>query len=160
MDNENELNSQNQNTPIQNTPTRNIPEQNIPMQNIPNFENNNQQNAYLLNSIIDSLSGWMKFIGIYTIISGALTCLGIITAAIGVPLILAGIALTKGSKSIKNYKQYNSPYILNEVFSSMNKYFKIQGILTIISIVILVIYFVILLFALVFSFRGFFYNYF
>ena len=160
MDNENELNSQNQNTPIQNTPTRNIPEQNIPMQNIPNFENNNQQNAYLLNSIIDSLSGWMKFIGIYTIISGALTCLGIITAAIGVPLILAGIALTKGSKSIKNYKQYNSPYILNEVFSSMNKYFKIQGILTIIGIVILVIYFVILLFALVLSFRGVFYNFF
>lgn len=150
MDNDNELNSQISNNPIQNTP----------MQNIPNYENNNQQNAYFLNSIIDSLSGWMKFIGIYTIISGALTCLGIITAAIGVPLILAGIALTKGSKSIKNYKQYNSPYILNELFTSMNKYFKIQGILTIIGIVIMILYFVFILFALVFSFRGIFYNFF
>lgn len=132
---------------------------NKPIQNTPNYESGNLQNIYDLHSIIDSLSGWMKFIGIYTIVMGALTCIGIITAAIGVPLILAGIALTNGSKSIKTYKEYTNPYILNEVFTSMNKYFKIQGILAIVCIVLSIIYFAIFLFISVMAFNGFFQSY-
>jgi len=124
-----------------------------------NYVNNNQQNNFIIHSIIDSLSGWMKFIGIFTIVSGAIACIGIITAAIGVPLIFAGIALTKGSKSIKTYKQYNSPYVLNEVFTSMNKYFKIKGILVIIGIILSVIYISFFLFVLVMGVNGLFQNY-
>jgi hypothetical protein len=129
------------------------------LQNTTNYESNNQQMNFMMNSIIDSLSGWMKFIGIYTIVTGALTCIGIITAALGIPLIFAGIALTRGSKSIKSYKQHNSPYILNEVFTSFNKYFKIQGIMAIIGIAIFVIYIVILLFVFVVSINGVFRNF-
>jgi len=132
---------------------------NNPIHSIQNCENMNQQNNFIINSIIDSLSGWMKFLGIYTIVSGAISCLGIITAAIGIPLIFAGIALTKGAKSIKTYKQFNSPYVLSEVFTSMNKYFKIQGIIAIVGIVILAIYMVVILFVLVMSINGFIGNY-
>lgn len=114
-----------------------------------------QQNSFIINSMIDSLSGWMKFMGIYTIIAGAFSCLGIITAAIGVPLIFAGIALTKSSKSIKTYKQYNNPYNLNEVFTSLNKYFKIQGILTIIGIIISIIVIIVTIFSALFTINSF-----
>lgn len=116
-----------------------------------------QNNSYMpnnINSIIDSLSGWMKFIGIYTIISGALTCLGIITAAIGVPLILAGIALVNGSKSLKIYNQQNNQYSLNEVFTYINKYFKTQGILVIVGIVLTLIYIVIIILFAALSING------
>lgn len=135
MDNQNELNNS--------------------LQDNVNYGKNNQQNNFILNPIIDSLSGWMKFIGICTIVSGALTCLGVITAAIGIPIIFSGIALTRASKSIKTYKQYNSPYMLNEIFTSMNKYFKIQGILSIIGIVLFVIYVLIIIFGLVLSIYSF-----
>ncbi|QNU65326.1 DUF5362 domain-containing protein [Ruminiclostridium herbifermentans] len=97
------------------------------------------QNNFYINSMIDSLSGWMKFMGIYTIIAGVISCLGIISAAIGVPMIFAGIALIKGSDYLKNYKLNSNPHVLNELFTSLNKYFKIQGILAIIGIVFLII---------------------
>jgi len=134
-------------------------EYNNQIQNTPSNGNGNQQNNFILYSIIDTLSGWMKFIGIYTIVTGAITCIGIITAAIGVPLIFAGIALTKGSKSIKSYKEYNSPYILADLFTSMNKYFKIQGILALVGIVLSIIFIVFFLFISVMAINGFFQAY-
>lgn len=133
----------------------NLSNLNKPIQNIQN-QGGNQQNNFVMPSIIDTLSGWMKFIGIYTIVIGAITCIGIITAALGVPMIFAGIALTKGSSSIKLYKEYSSPFILNELFTSLNKYFKIQGILAIVGIVISIIYFVFILFFSAMAINGFF----
>lgn len=129
---------------------------NNPLENIPNSQTGNHHNIFIFNSVIDSLSGWMKFIGIYTIVLGAITCIGIITAAIGVPLIFAGIALTNGSKSIKAYKNYNSPYILKDIFTAFNKYFKIQGILIIIGIILTIVYILIAILALVMSINGYF----
>ncbi len=113
-------------------------EMNNPMQGAPyNYGGYNQQGN--LFSIIDSLSGWMKFMGVYSIIAGAISCLGIITAAIGIPMIFAGLGLNRASESLKQYKANNNQYILNEVFTNMNKYFKIQGILIIIGLVVSVI---------------------
>ncbi len=108
-----------------------------------NFHNN--QNSYMAPSIIDSLSGWMKFMGIYTIVVGAITCIGIITAAIGIPMIFSGIGLTNASKSLKAYKDYNNQFTLNDFFTYLNKYFKIQGIFAIIGIALSVIYIAFLL---------------
>ena len=164
MDNQNELtNSPNSEQIITKYGSNNNQQNNYAQQN--NYytpQNNNyvpQNNNFIPNSIIESLSGWLKFLGICTIIYGAFTCIGIITAAIGVPLILAGIALTKASKSLKNYLQYNNPYTLNEIFESLNKYFKVKGILAIVYIVFIVIYIVFLVFIAVMSFNGIFQNY-
>ncbi len=149
------------NNPMQNNDTEgNINEQGLYNSNHQQYNMNQQyyydangipQNNFIMNSMIDSLSGWMKFMGIYTIIMGAISCIGIITAALGVPLIFSGIALNKGSDNIKNYKQSNNPHVLNEVFTSLNKYFKIQGILTIVGIVLSVIYFIFIIFLIVYS---------
>jgi Fe2+ transport system protein B len=161
MDNQNDTNDSMQNPLNYNETERSADEQGLYNSNHQqNNMNDNQQyysangipqNDFIMNSMIDSLSGWMKFMGIYTIIAGAISCLGIITAAIGVPLIFAGIALNKSSDNIKNYKQSSNPHVLNEVFTSLNKYFKIQGILTIVGIVLSVIYFIFIIFLLVYS---------
>lgn len=113
----------------------------------------------IYNSVINSLSGWMKFLGIYTIVMGAISCLGIITAAIGVPLIFAGISLTKGSTAIKEYADLNSPHVLFNVFTYLKKYFKIQGILAIVALALTVLYIVIILVVLALGAYSYMYNY-
>ncbi len=116
---------------------------------INNNNNFNNQNSYMAPPIIDSLSGWMKFIGIYTIVVGAISCIGIITAAFGIPMIFSGIGLTNASKSLKSYNDYNNQFTLNEFFTYLNKYFKIQGIFVIIGIALSVIYIAFLLIVII-----------
>ena len=99
-------------------------------------------------NIMVNLSGWMKFMGIYTIIVGAITCIGVITAAIGVPMIFSGISLNNASKNLKMYSQHNNEITLNYFFTYLHKYFKIQGIFTIISISISILYVAILFISL------------
>lgn len=116
--------------PIQSTPPASS---NTPA---PGYKPNN----FVLYPVLDSLAGWIKFMGIFTIVMGAITCLGIITAAIGVPMILSGISLNKASDNLNLFKNFNSPYTLNEIFTHLNKYFKIQGIFVIIAVVLLILY--------------------
>ncbi|OPX43652.1 hypothetical protein CLHUN_23710 [Ruminiclostridium hungatei] len=122
----------------------------------PNYNQNYNQN-FFMPSVLDSLAGWMKFLGIYTIVTGAITCIGIITAALGIPMIFAGIGLTNASKNLKEYRQFNNQFTLNNFFTYLNKYFKIYGIFAIIGIVISLIYIAfILIFAImaVYTYNG------
>lgn len=138
MDNQTDINN-----PPQNTPPDNLNQNKAFYSSV---QNNNPGGYYNPNSFmqqpvnLDSLSGWMKFFGIFTIVIGALTCIAIITAAIGVPMILAGIGLVNASKSLKEYKNYNNQFTLNDFFNHLNRFFKINGILAIIYIVIMVLY--------------------
>ena len=151
MDNQTDINN-----PVQNTPPDNLNPNNTfyssAHNNNPgsyhnyNPNNYNHENSFMLQPVnLDSLSGWMKFFGIFTIVVGALTCIGIITAAIGVPMILAGIGLVNASKSLKEYKNFNNQFTLNDFFTHLNRFFKINGILAIIYIVIMVMYIAFLL---------------
>lgn len=104
-----------------------------------NYNPNYNQN-FFMPSVLDSLAGWMKFLGIYTIVTGAITCIGILTAALGIPMIFAGIGLTNASKNLKEYRQFNNQFTLNNFFTYLNKSFKIYGIFAIIAIVISLLY--------------------
>ena len=137
------MNSTQQSNNFSNSNVNNQGHNNI-NRNTNNYNFGYNQNNYI-SSILDSLSGWMKFIGIYTIVVGAITCIGIITAAIGIPMIFSGIGLTNASKSLKEYREYNNQFTLNDFFTYLNKYFKIQGIFAIIGIVLSVIYIAFLL---------------
>lgn len=142
--------------PVQNTVITN----NAYQQPRPNYQYQPPQfGNFNATPVINSLSGWMKFIGILTIISGAITCFGIITAAIGVPMIFSGISLNKASKSVKDYAQYNSPNVLSEVFNYLQKYFKTQGILAIVGIGLSVLYLIVILVIIVLGAYSFMYNY-
>ena len=109
--------------------------------------------------LINTLVGNMKFVGIFTIIYGALTCLGCISAAIGIPMIFAGIRLRESADFFKAYADanMNNPEMLSQALEKQNRFFNIQKIIIIVSLVLTVLYiiFMILVFpGLIGGFRG------
>lgn len=87
------------------------------------------------------LTGWASFIAILTIIGGAITCIGIITAAVGIPMIIAGIKLLNAVDNMKTFSGTKDPQKVAEAFENLNKYFKINGIVfvVVLSLEVLVI---------------------
>lgn len=144
---------------INNTASNNIAPQPPPPQTDYRYQQQHIPQNGIYDSVINSLSGWMKFLGIYTIVIGAITCIGIISAAIGIPLIFAGISLTNASKAIKEYADFNNPNILYNLFLFLKKYFKIQGIMVIVSLALTFLYIVIILVVFAFGAYNYMYNY-
>lgn len=89
---------------------------------------------------LETTSKWAGFLGIFTIVSGVLTCLGAI-GSFGISLIPGGITiflglkLNKVKRSIQNYLN-GETYAINETFENMGSYFKIQAILMIIGLIL------------------------
>lgn len=108
-----------------NTPNYNIPQQSIAPKPI----------LIDLNMInIKSFMGWATFNAIINIITGALFCLGIVTAAYGVPQILAGVRLLNCIDELKHYMASNNTERVTAVFYNLHKYFKLSGISIIIKL--------------------------
>ena len=80
------------------------------------------------------LSSWAKFIGVMNIIMGAFSCLGIITAAYGIPLIISGIRLLGAVEDLGKYSREGDAARLADTFSNLYKYFKLTGIAYIVMI--------------------------
>lgn len=141
VNNQSPYNPQNPVNPTQDSTNpypNNMQYSNPPLYNNPPMYNNPQQYASPLQG--KQLSGWAKFFGIYTIIMGAISCLGIITAAIGVPMIFAGIRITKAVDSTKAFAETNDQYKLAEAIDHLNRYFFIVGIIAIVGLAIFVLY--------------------
>ena len=85
-------------------------------------------------SELKNFAGWATFKAVIDIISGALVCLGIITAAYGVPRILAGVKLLSAADELKRYISAGSYNRISVVLSDMHRYFKLSGISTIVKI--------------------------
>lgn len=85
----------------------------------------------------------MKFVGIFTIIYGGLTCLSIIGAIIGIPLIFAGIRLREAADEYTRFQATNDNVALKRAFELQGKFFNIVKILIIVSLVLTVIYIII-----------------
>lgn len=81
-----------------------------------------------------SLAGWTTFKAIIDIIAGAIACLGIITAAYGIPQIIAGIRLLEASGELKRYISENNSQGISALFLSLQKHFKLYGISIIIKL--------------------------
>lgn len=103
-----------------------------------------QSNPHINPQQPKGISGWGDFFAIMMIINGVITCLGIITAVFGVPLIIAGVKLQNAVKASKELSGSNE-LKLDEVFDNLNSFFKIQGILIIVGWVIGVLAFITLL---------------
>ncbi len=93
--------------------------------------------------LLETTSRWSGILGIITIISGVITCLGAFTtfglALIpGIINIILGLKLNNVKKSIQSYLRGDS-YAINETFDHLGKYFKIQGILMIVGIIIAIL---------------------
>jgi hypothetical protein len=79
----------------------------------------------------------MKFVGLFHIIYGALNCLTIIGAVIGVPFIMAGLRLRESANSFSTYLRTNNNKILEAALERTAKFIYMHKILIIIYLVML-----------------------
>ena len=84
------------------------------------------------------MSGDMKFVGMFQIIYGALCCLTIIGALIGVPAIIAGLRLRESGEAYAAYSGGDGS-ALGRAFTGQASFFKIIKILMIIALVLIVL---------------------
>ncbi|MBE2190290.1 MAG: DUF5362 domain-containing protein [Candidatus Kapabacteria bacterium] len=63
--------------------------------------------------IIKKMNTDMRFVGIFSIIYGALTCIGIVTAIIGIPYIIMGIRLRESADHFARYIELGDEMDLN-----------------------------------------------
>jgi len=88
---------------------------------------------------LNNLIGWATFKAVIEIIVGALSCLGIISAAYGIPQIIAGVKLFKAVDEIKSYMAAGEYKKLGDALYSFNNYFKYSGISIIVKIIFIII---------------------
>ncbi len=107
-----------------------------------------------LQSQLRSMSGDMTFLGIFIIIIGALYCLTILGAAFGIPMIFAGIRLKNSAEAFAAYTIGAESASLRSALEHLGKHFRIVKILTLVSIGLMILYFVIMILIVGLAFSG------
>ncbi|NTW48496.1 MAG: DUF5362 domain-containing protein [Chlorobiales bacterium] len=95
-----------------------------------------------LGQLIPKMASDMKFIGIFLIVAGVLSCLTIIGAVVGVPTLISGLRLRESADAFTIYLDRNDFSSLERAIERQSRYFFIQKVLLIISILIIVAEFV------------------
>ncbi len=90
--------------------------------------------------IFDKMIKDMRFVGMFTIIYGAITCLSIIGAVIGVPIIIIGLRIREAADQFAIFKATNEAAALRMGFELQGKFFRITKILIIIGIILTLIW--------------------
>jgi len=89
-----------------------------------------------------SAAGWMKFIGIMFIIQGAITALTIIGIIIAWLPIWIGVLLLQSAGAAQRSQVQDDANALIEALSRLKTYFVIQGVLYLVGLALMIIYFV------------------
>jgi hypothetical protein len=89
--------------------------------------------------ILSNLAAWAAFKAVIDIITGALACLGIITAIYGIPQIMSGVKLMRATENIKKLIAMNDISEAQDALYNLNRYFKLSGIAIIIQICFVII---------------------
>lgn len=115
---------------------------------INSIENNDLNDVYFIN-FLSKMRGQMNFVGIMNIIFGALSCLSIIGAVVGVPQILAGIKLRESCENLGIFIREGDSSQLKVSLKLMGKFYEYSKLYYIINLVMigLVIIFYIIIFA-------------
>ena len=87
----------------------------------------------------------MRFVGMFTIIYGALTCLSIIGALIGIPIIIVGMRMREAADQFAIFKATNDASAMRNGFELQGRFFRIVKILIIIGLVLTVLYIILLI---------------
>ena len=104
--------------------------------------------------LFSKMASDMNFVGMFTIIYGAISCLSIIGAIIGIPLIFAGIRLREAVDEYKIFQTSNSSAALRRAFEKQQRYFYILKILIIVSLVMMVLYIILFIVFGIFAFSA------
>jgi hypothetical protein len=112
------------------------------------FENEDLNDVHFIN-FLSKMRSQMNFVGIMNIIFGALSCLTIIGAVVGVPQILSGIKLRESCENMDIFMKDGNTSQLKVSLKLMGKFYEYTKIYYIVNIVIfgLVILFYIIFFA-------------
>lgn len=94
----------------------------------------------MLQFTISKMTGDMNFVGMFYIIIGAIYSLSIIGAIIGIPLIISGLRLRESSDAFKLYVNANDTGVLERALERQGKFFFIQKVFVIITIVATILY--------------------
>lgn len=95
---------------------------------------------------VEKMVANMRFVGIFTIIYGALTCLGIITAIIGVPLVIAGLRLREAADQFERYAHARDEASLAGALERQGSYFYIQKVFILIALAFTALYILFVIF--------------
>jgi hypothetical protein len=88
----------------------------------------------------------MRFVGMFTIVYGVLTCLTIIGAIIGVPTIIIGLRIREAADQFAIFKMTNNAVALKQGFELQGKYYRLMKILIIIGLIITVLYIIFMIY--------------
>lgn len=94
----------------------------------------------MFQTLVQKLNSDMRFVGIFTIIGGAIACLGIITAVIGVPLIISGLRLREAADSFTAYLASGDLTALQQGLERQGRYFFIQKVYIIVGLALFGLY--------------------
>ncbi|MEE9430154.1 MAG: DUF5362 family protein, partial [Melioribacteraceae bacterium] len=109
------------------------------MQDLNNLTDQSQSQKEHIPWGISKLTKDMNFVGMFTIIYGVINCLTIIGAIIGVPLIFMGLRLRESATNFDVYKNSGDKLAFQNSIDKLYKYFNIQKILIIISLIFFVL---------------------
>ncbi len=107
-----------------------------------------------LQAMLRTMSGDMKFIGIFTIVAGAISCLSIIGAAFGIPYIFAGIRLKDSAAAFVAYSSHADSGQLRNALDLQGKYFRIQKILILVGLGLAALYIIVAFFIIGMALSG------
>ncbi|MFC4525245.1 DUF5362 domain-containing protein [Dyella halodurans] len=94
-----------------------------------------------LSQPLASGKGWMKFVGIVSIIHGALIALSIIGLVIAWLPIWMGLLLMRSANAIERAQLSGDADALKESLAKLRTYFVVLGVLILVGIVISAVYF-------------------
>jgi len=86
----------------------------------------------------------MRFVGTFSVVYGAVVCLSIIGALVGIPLIIAGLRLRESGQAYAGVPR--DPSALSRAYSGQASYFKILKVLMIIALVLIACEFIFIFF--------------
>lgn len=99
-----------------------------------------------LNKILDKIalhihgaSGWIKLLGILSIIGGITTALSVVGIVVAWIPIWMGVILLQVASKTEEYKITKEPEALEEAMSKLKTYFVLQGVVALVGIIATVI---------------------
>ena len=94
----------------------------------------------------EKMVGDMRFVGMFTIVYGVLTCLTIIGALIGVPTIMIGLRIREAADQFAIFKMTNNAAALKQGFELQGKYYHLMKILIIIGLILIILYIILIIY--------------
>jgi len=92
-----------------------------------------------IQQVSNGMTGWLKFLGIVNIVSGALTVLSLWGIIIAWLPIWLGVLLLQAANRITNARFANNQGELVQMMDKLRLYFLIQGVLIIVSTILAII---------------------